>query len=148
MNHVVQPWIANAHETRHTVHHETQSTALSGGTSSQLPIDSMNTKISPISDFTSRLINRLSLTPLPALAGGYLCVHTPGWAGNTALCPLLSSNMSSDGSYANHQMPKDKYNSFSALGVGFVFFPVDRRAWLWWVIKKKSRKLDQQTKSN
>lgn len=101
------------------ISHNSNTTALSGRTSSQLAIYPMNTKISLISDFTSRLIDRLSLTPLPARAGARLGVHTPGWAGNAALCPLLSSNVSSNESYANHQMPKDKYNSFSAWGVFF-----------------------------
>lgn len=43
-------------------YHTTQTAALSGETSSQLAVNSTNTKIRPISDFTCRLIERLSLT--------------------------------------------------------------------------------------
>lgn len=76
-------WLANAQETRHTLCHATQPSAPSGRTCSQLSIYSMNIKISSNSDFTSRLINRLSLTPWLAQACTYLrdehgtlpCVH-------------------------------------------------------------------------
>lgn len=90
------------------LYHTTQTAALSGGTSSQLAIYSMNTEISPISDFTCILVDRLSLSHpcQPKLVP--VCVCTAQDEQGT-----LPHVHCSNASYANHQMLKDKYNPLS-----------------------------------
>lgn len=104
----------------------------------------IDTKIIPILDFTSsNLIDKLPVIAL--LAWSDVCTCTWGWAGNAALCPLLSSNVCCNGSYNHHQTSKEKYSSPSAWSV---FFSRQKGMIVMNYLKKKKKNVKRVRSTN